>query len=402
MSDSSSEQAIAEEILSFQFDWLLNNYTALSAFVLWFQDFFLTFPTEVRTIWSRKMTGSSILFLLSRYSFMLFAAMQLVLFLPGYMTAMRFVCLLSVSEDGLTLGIIAVLVILRVYALFGQKWLLFILLCPFIIADIIIAIISDVFTHSKFLVIVPGYYQPRNVRRAILAMFRYWWEYFSRVSDFFFFLMFIRCIDCFIISNASSFDTIIFLLTFARTAGHIMQSRKMGAHSITEVVLRDGTLYFLQVLYFFKHSTIFIVGGIQAAIVILLSDAAAETSTIVSPFFAILPNLLINRFVLNLRAFSDSTVQHSGKGPSNTTVNTLSVPNFAENRFIGNMGAPLDLNQWDDLWDDVNEVEDEGGESSWATLKGADPLTTLVPVVYDYEKGGAVSLVYMRRDRNTN
>lgn len=83
---------------------LLNNYTALSAVALWFQDFFLTFPTEVRTIWSRKMTGSSILFLLSRYSFMLFAAIQLVLFLPGHMTAMRFVCLLSVNEDvGLTL-----------------------------------------------------------------------------------------------------------------------------------------------------------------------------------------------------------------------------------------------------------------------------------------------------------
>lgn len=97
--------------------------------------------------------------------------------------------------------------------------------------------------------------------------------------------------------------------------------------------------------------------------------------------FSSLPNLLINRFVLNLRAFSGSTVQHSGKGPSNTTVNTLSVPKFAENRFIGNMGAPLDPNQWDELWDDVNEVEDEGGESSWEILEGENPLTTLVPVV---------------------
>ncbi|KAF9065621.1 hypothetical protein BDP27DRAFT_1156480, partial [Rhodocollybia butyracea] len=51
--------------------------------VLWFYDFLLTFPTEIQSIWSSRLTGTSILFILSRYGFLIYAVLQLPIYLPG-------------------------------------------------------------------------------------------------------------------------------------------------------------------------------------------------------------------------------------------------------------------------------------------------------------------------------
>ncbi|KAF9064207.1 hypothetical protein BDP27DRAFT_1367351 [Rhodocollybia butyracea] len=218
------------------------------------------------------------MFILNRYSFMLYAVMQLACLFSRNMTDIG--CRDLDFTASLVFGKIMVdsmtklLSILRVYALFGQKRSLFILLCPFIIADIVVG-----FLH---------------------------------------------------------YCGIIFSLTLARTARHIMQSRKSGIRSVAEVVLRDASL---------------------------IIDRG---SVALSGQVAHLPNVLINRFVLNLRAYSNRT-QHSGKSPStNATAPSLGRLSFAESRFIGNMGAPLDPR--------------------------VDPLTTLVPVIYDYEKGAQLVL----------
>ncbi|KAJ3924492.1 MAG: hypothetical protein NXY57DRAFT_969760 [Lentinula lateritia] len=58
----------------------------------------------------------------------------------------------------------------------------------------------------------------------------------------------------------------------------------------------------------------------------------------VTPFFNVLPNLLISRLMLNLRTYSE---------PGNTTISQgqqthVSSLNFASNQMLGNIGAPLD------------------------------------------------------------
>ncbi|EIM79377.1 uncharacterized protein STEHIDRAFT_116578 [Stereum hirsutum FP-91666 SS1] len=50
--------------------WLVENYTILSANTMWLMDFVYTLPMEWRAIWSKKLTGTSILFLLNRYLFL--------------------------------------------------------------------------------------------------------------------------------------------------------------------------------------------------------------------------------------------------------------------------------------------------------------------------------------------
>ncbi|KAF9072031.1 hypothetical protein BDP27DRAFT_1401030 [Rhodocollybia butyracea] len=260
---------------------------------------------------------------------------------------------MSVSLD-ITDAAVKLLPILRVYALFGQRRSLLILLCPFMIADVVIDTLL-LFSSSAIT---------------------------SQGTDD---EPFASCL----VNAGLEWEIIIFILTLIKTAGHIMQSRKLGTHSIAEVVLHDGSLYFFTI---FMIASLDSASGIAAIFPGTMSDTWNNICGMSGQFFDVLIPILIHHLFFNLRAFSDHTVQYSGKAPSNTTASPLSALDFAENRFLGNIGAPLDYNQWDN----VDELENtgDGSISEWEILDNTvDPLTTLVPVIYDYEKGEAVRLV---------
>lgn len=90
---------------------------------------------------------------------------------------------------------------------------------------------------------------------------------------------------------------------------------------------------------------------------------------------------MISRLVLNLRTFdtSDSESTISGR-------RALDAPAFAHNRMLGNIGAPLDSDQWDaELFDD-DVVHDEdpdflGSDSGNAEGVPGNATDTMVPVV---------------------
>lgn len=90
-----------------------------------------------------------------------------------------------------------------------------------------------------------------------------------------------------------------------------------------------------------------------------------------------LPNLLVNHLFLNLRSFQNPSYGLSSNDKS------LPAPSFAQNRpnrLLGNIGEPLDFDQWDNFLD--GEGNDEAAAGNDAELSGIrDPLTTLVPVV---------------------
>ncbi|KAF9059539.1 hypothetical protein BDP27DRAFT_1371365 [Rhodocollybia butyracea] len=242
----------------------------------------------------------------------------------------------------------AILSILRVYALFGQKRSLLILLCPFVIADIVDAFLawfSTTVTASQ-----GTYAEPFSSC--------FWGGNSSELEICQ--LIYILA-EVLLLLLRLTFESIIFILTLIRTVHHLMQTRKYGINSIAEVVLRNGILYFF---------TIFITTSIPATFVLsdtvfsggmILNKAEGVTFMFNASSLNVFANLLINRFVLNLRAFSHRTVQSSSKGSSNTNTPTLSALSFAESRFIGNMGAPLDFHQWDEVEDPETEVEREEG-----------------------------------------
>lgn len=90
-----------------------------------------------------------------------------------------------------------------------------------------------------------------------------------------------------------------------------------------------------------------------------------------------IPNALVNRLFLNLRSYQNPSY---GLSSSDTT---LPAPVFAQNRpnrFLGNIGEPLDYGQWDDVLDEEG-VDDGAAENKRELNDIRDPLTTLVPVV---------------------
>ncbi|KAF9062274.1 hypothetical protein BDP27DRAFT_1368983 [Rhodocollybia butyracea] len=313
MSNSSSDQAIAESIY-FQ----LGSYAMLSSFVVLLYDFFLTLPAEIQLIWSRQLTGSSMILIMSRYSLLLAQVFQMIfnIKLPGQTltdTSCGAAYLISQISYDTTEVAVNLLSILRVYALFGQKRSLLILLCPFIIATVVLDILLLLFSS-------PFTSQGTDDEPFTSCLVNAGLE--LEIGQLIYILVMVISPLLRLI-----FDSIIFILTLIKMAGYIMQSRKSGTHSIAEVVLRDGSLYFLH------------------------------------PSF---------------QGYS-ITGQYFNITYSNTTAPPLSTLDFAANRFLGNIGAPkLDYNQWDI----IDELEINGDRNiEWEILDNTvDPLTTLVPV----------------------
>lgn len=88
-----------------------------------------------------------------------------------------------------------------------------------------------------------------------------------------------------------------------------------------------------------------------------------------------LPNLLINRLVLNLRLFDQA--------PNAPSSGHLPDLDFVQNRILGNIGAPLDHSQWDSLMDEEVEGEQDAEEEDIGDRAGNE-LETMVPVVCNF------------------
>ncbi|KAJ3791353.1 hypothetical protein GGU11DRAFT_812749, partial [Lentinula aff. detonsa] len=83
------------------------------------------------------------------------------------------------------------------------------------------------------------------------------------------------------------YDIYIFGLTMRKTIDLGFEMKRQGQSSVAHVIVQDGILYFLVVL---------VSAVIEAILAVLIS-------TISTPFFDFLPNMLISRLMLNLRTF---------------------------------------------------------------------------------------------------
>ncbi|KAJ3743584.1 hypothetical protein DFH05DRAFT_1460812 [Lentinula detonsa] len=64
-------------------NWMVANYVVVAASTLWIAEFIESLPTEINIVWLRKITGTSILFLLNRYMLLLGLIFQALMILPG-------------------------------------------------------------------------------------------------------------------------------------------------------------------------------------------------------------------------------------------------------------------------------------------------------------------------------
>lgn len=95
-----------------------------------------------------------------------------------------------------------------------------------------------------------------------------------------------------------------------------------------------------------------------------------------------LPNIMISRLVINLRTFDTSNHETTKSARSD-----LSAPAFVQNRVLGNIGAPLESDQWDaELFDedavDLENTDDQRVyRDDYVNTEGGRPTETMVPVV---------------------
>ncbi|KIK50962.1 hypothetical protein GYMLUDRAFT_50871 [Collybiopsis luxurians FD-317 M1] len=138
-----------------------------------------------------------------------------------------------------------------------------------------------------------------------------------------------------------AFDIFIFGLTLRKTFKHAIAMRRLRESSVTQVIVRDGSIYFLIML------VVAIFNAIAYSINLLTASVIATFFDLISQFANILPNILIGRLVLNLHSFSDpeevSRFSQSAEGQH------YSGLKFATNSFLGNIGAPLDGGVMEDL-----------------------------------------------------
>ncbi|TCD64407.1 hypothetical protein EIP91_004123 [Steccherinum ochraceum] len=145
-------------------------------------------------------------------------------------------------------------------------------------------------------------------------------------------------------------DALVLLLTWMKTAVMWRESKKIGGPkvSVSTLLLRDGTLYFGMML------VLNIV-----ALILTVFQTDADASEFIAVLNAVGANLLA-RFLLDLRSVHE-------EGSAGGTAHTVSSVNFAAGSLGANMGAPLGIE--DSTWvsgpaDDVANERDQRYEEA--------------------------------------
>ncbi|KAJ3815252.1 hypothetical protein F5876DRAFT_61659 [Lentinula aff. lateritia] len=236
------------DVLSDDKTWMVANYVVVAGSTLWIAEFVETLPTEIDSIWvNRKITGTSMLFLMNRYMFLLGLIFQALRVLPG---------------NGTNKEATRCQVIDGLYSLLQS--------------------VTSAITNIWIEALEPGI-------STVGSPFR----------------IFSRC--------------------KTNPKGELPLKLCPGQSSIAQIIVRDGTLYFLATL---------VLAAIDG---ILLIDPLSD---VVGPFFNVFSNLLISRLMLNLQTFTTSTITTSQGAASTGQSSSL---HFAQ-RMLGNrnIGGTLD------------------------------------------------------------
>ncbi|KAJ3746078.1 hypothetical protein DFH05DRAFT_1483637, partial [Lentinula detonsa] len=319
-----------------------NHITPLSCMqtnttALWIADFIETLPTKINAIWQKKLTGASVLFLINRYIFLLYLIFLIVPSLPGNQKnkecdvipkILNVLQLLAVASTN-------VLFALRVYAIYNKNRIILGTCSVLIISRLAIDILEQI--------------QLQSISSAG-TQFQSFSACVTDITDtnvyfqFEFVLPFITLV----------YDIYILGLTMRKTIELGFEMKRQGQSSVAHVIVQDVVL----VLAVIEA----ILSGVSLHVSIHHNQQhifiAVLISTISTPFFDFLPNMLISRLMLNLRTFPTP-----GTGDTLTTSQRaqFSSLHFASNQMLGNIGAPLDGGSFneEEEEEELNEVEIE-------------------------------------------
>jgi len=280
---------------------LADKYFQLAAFVMLIYDHMLTFDLEVDRIWKQKLSGASILFLINRYVTPIqFIVILLAFHDPDLMS--RGCDNYAFFEGASSVTLIAVcqlVMILRVYALYGRSIPIAIFLMILWAAQITVSAIG---LHTGYRVPLPP-----------------------------------MLVGCILAGNSTIFpslwvsplitDSCIFILTLWRTRQYLKDS---GLAPTIYIFVRDGALYFL---------VIFAANLMNTLIYFL---APLDLRALGASFSQLITSIMISRLVLNLRyAYSESDPHSESGSASPINIRRGNPEQSFLTRTIGNLGEDV-------------------------------------------------------------
>ncbi|KAI0667274.1 hypothetical protein C8Q78DRAFT_982622 [Trametes maxima] len=331
---------------------LVENYCMIASSVLLFVDWCMTFTDEVQRIWRRRLTGATIVFLLTRYVALAERVVLMVsLFLRTVDDKVRRCAPVLRLDDALTdisYLMFGVFMMLRARGIWGRgnfPILFLALLTP-------VRPILSIYNQVHYTPLAFG--APLYGCGAIISNSIY--------------------TELGIVSKVIglAIDATVLILTWIRTLGVKRESHRLGLHTpLVTLLLRDGTVYFLTIL-------LIQVCGIISVSSFVLWD--------VWPYFDQVFTVIFScRFMLNLRRvyLTDGAAQsgyRDGDGGDDTLASEFGSGEVSGLRFtasaVGNLGAPLESKwAWDRSFDsDTGETAGDWHEGRRGEETASDPL----------------------------
>ncbi|TFK84530.1 hypothetical protein K466DRAFT_588840 [Polyporus arcularius HHB13444] len=282
-------------------------YYVLSAFALLSFEWLITLDRETRLVWGQKATVATILFVLNRYWLFLEYITQVISIYPLSDLGCDAVGSMVIIGNAGPPYIWAVFSTLRAYALSKRKWWVIPLTMMWFIPHLVME--SLYYSHLK------PFEAPAPLNCVLSSTFpETEWIHLTIASR-----------TCAIVG-----DLVVLVITWYSTFGIRKLKAVAEMHmrtSLTDALLKDGTLYFVCLLIL--------------NLVNIFVNVFPQTSA-VTAFQDPITSILISRFILNLRDVADgnsddltepSFVRHSRALGATSTVN------FAE--FIDPMGRDL-------------------------------------------------------------
>ncbi|PPR07614.1 hypothetical protein CVT24_004167 [Panaeolus cyanescens] len=299
-------------------------YFQIAAFVMLIYDHMLTFSDEVERIWKQKISGATILFLLNRY----LTPLQFIVIINAFQDPSwtkevcdRFVVFEGASTAALV-GICELIMILRVYALYGQSKAVLAFLMLLWVVQISV---SAAGLHTGFAVPLPDFLVGCILTGNSLLMPAVW-------------------------VTPLITDSCIFILTVWRTRQYLTRS---GKTPIMHIFLRDGAMYFFVIFLANLLNTVF------------YFTAVDDLKAIGASFSQLITATMISRLVLNLRSISDTKNVHSTYPSTLAPLRGVKTPEDTfVGRTLGSLGAEL-VDPGTEDRDEKFAMEDVTTRSTW-------------------------------------
>ncbi|RPD56564.1 hypothetical protein L226DRAFT_455382 [Lentinus tigrinus ALCF2SS1-7] len=298
MSSGNSTVSSAEEIVADRAFFFQLNCALIAEAIVIFYEYLITFDSEIRLVWSRRITGASVLFFLNRYIMLLQNVITVPSFVPISNTACRALGWMDIILSLLPYFVWNAFSTLRTYALCGRDRRIPALVCLLLCGPVVANLYN-----------IP-YQKPANSPP----------PYNCGVAN-----SITLAITVVLVSRLSSIaaDAIVISVTWWTTY-KIKKTAVLNnvKTSLVDLLLRDGSVYFCTMLVF---NVLHIVVNF------------AEEVSFMGDIADVITSILVSRFIINLRDLDSRDLleqSHSGSTAGGTVV-------FASN-LIESMGAPLE------------------------------------------------------------